>query len=140
MKNLFNSSRAKVFEMFKEFLYYQQISIKEEFDIESEKPHLERYDKTKSRKCILCRQVFIIKKNFKNNDKDCNQYFKITNRTDADHLMKKEENLEKFGNIDVNKYVESLNSFFLEMQTPKLTFHFFGKSKTALKLHCICIT
>ena len=139
MKNLFNSSRAKVFEMFKEFLYYQQISIKEEFDIESEKPHLERYDKTKSRKCILCCQVFIIKKKIKNNDKDCNQYFKITNRTDADHLMKKEENVEKFGNIDVNKYVESLNSF-LEIQTPKLTFHFFGKSKTALKLHCICIT
>ena len=33
-------------------------------------------------------------------------------RTDADHLMKKEENLEKYRSIDFNKYVESLNSFF----------------------------
>ena len=76
-------------------------------------------------------------KKIKNKDKDCNQHFKITNnitktgrmyiiwkenvkyrvyinlyRTDADHLMKKEENLEKYRSIDFNKYVESLNSFF----------------------------
>ena len=130
-------SKAKVFEMLKEFLHYQGISIKEGLHIESEKSHFERYDKTKSRKCKLCGQVFIIKKKLKNKDKDCNQCFKITNnitktgrmyiiwkenvkyrvyinlyRTDADHLMKKEENLEKYRSIDFNKYVESLNSFF----------------------------
>ena len=37
--------------------------------------------------------------------------------TDADHLMKKEENLEKYGSIDVNKHVESLNSFFGDTNT-----------------------
>ena len=37
--------------------------------------------------------------------------------TDADHLTKKEENLEKYGSIDVNKYVESLNSFFGDTNT-----------------------
>ena len=52
-------------------------------------------------------------------------------RTDADHLMKKEENLEKYQSIDFNKYVESLNSFFLETEAPK--------SRRALDLHCICI-
>ena len=60
-------------------------------------------------------------------------------RTDADHLMKKEENLEKYQSIDFNKYVESLNSFLLEIQTPKSTLDFSGKSRRALELHCICI-
>ena len=41
--------------------------------------------------------------------------------TDADHLKKKEE-------PNVNKYVESLNSFF-ETQTPKSTLDFFWKIK-----------
>ena len=41
--------------------------------------------------------------------------------TDADHLKKKEE-------PNVNKYVESLNSFF-ETLTPKSTLGFVGKSK-----------
>ena len=65
--------------MFKEFLYYQRISIKEGLDIESGKPNLKRYDKAKSRKCRLCSEIFIIKKNFKDNDNDCNQCFKIRN-------------------------------------------------------------
>ena len=72
-------SKAKVFEIFKEFVYYQRITIKEGLNVESEKPHLERYDKTKSRKCRLCSQIFIIKKKVKDNDNDCNQCFKITN-------------------------------------------------------------
>ena len=60
-------------------------------------------------------------------------------RTDADHLMKKEENLEKYQSIDFNKYVESLNSFFLETEAPKSALDFFGKSRRALDLYCICI-
>ena len=134
--------------MFTEFVYYQRISIKEGLDIESEKPQLERYDKTKSRKCTLCSKYLLSKKKkkIKDNDSDCNQCFKITNgitktrrmyviwkenvkyrvytnlyRTDADHLKKKEE-------PNVNKYVESLNSFF-ETQTPKSTLDFFWKIK-----------
>ena len=65
--------------MLKEFLCYQRISIKEGLDIESEKPHLEKYDITKSGKCRLCCQIFITKKVFKDNDNDRNQYFKIMN-------------------------------------------------------------
>ena len=38
-------------------------------------------------------------------------------QTDADHLMKKEENSEKYGSIDVNKYAENLNSFFGDTNT-----------------------
>ena len=81
-------------------------------------------------------------KKFKDNYNDCNQFFKITNditkagrmyviwkenveyrvytnvyQTDADHLMKKKENLEKYGSFDVSKYVESLNSFFGDTNT-----------------------
>ena len=43
--------------------------------------------------------------------------------------MKKEENLEKFGNIDVNKYVESLNSFFFGDTNTKINFSFFWTIK-----------
>ena len=47
--------------------YYCKISIKEGLDIETEKPHLERFiEKTFSKKCRLCCQLFIIAKNFKN--------------------------------------------------------------------------
>ena len=79
------------------------------------------------------------KKFFKDNDNDCNQCFKITNgitdtgrmhviwkenvkyrvytnlyRTDTNDITKKEENFKKYGTIDVNKYVESLDSSFFE--------------------------
>ena len=109
--------------MFKEFLCYQRISIKEGLDIESEKPHLERYDITKPGKCRLCYQIFITKTFFKDNDNDCNQCFKIMNnitktgriyviskgnikyrvytnlyQTDADNIMKEEENFKNIWN------------------------------------------
>ena len=49
-----------------DYLYYSRISIKEGLDIETEKPHLERFiDKTFSRKRRLCCQLFIIAKSFK---------------------------------------------------------------------------
>ena len=52
--------------MSKEFLYYCKISVKEGLDIETEKPHLERFiDRTISRKCRLCCQLFIIAKMLK---------------------------------------------------------------------------
>ena len=37
--------------------------------------------------------------------------------TEVDHLMKKEENLEKYGSIDISKYVEHLNSLFGDTNT-----------------------
>ena len=48
--------------MGKEYLYYQRVSIKEGLDIESEKIHLDIYDKDLSKRCEGCRQTFKIKK------------------------------------------------------------------------------
>ena len=63
----------------KDYLYYSKISIKEGLDIEAEKPHLERFiDKTFSRICRLCCQLFIIAKNFKEDENTCKSCFKIT--------------------------------------------------------------
>ena len=128
--------------MSKDFLYYSRISIKEGLDIETEKPHLERFiDKTYSRKCRLCCQLFTIAKNFKEDEKTCNSCFKIktdmgkfgrmhiiwkdnshyrvfTNlwRSFAQEIMNKEDLIDKYGYIDVNKYncktTQALNSFW----------------------------
>ena len=65
--------------MSNEFLYYRIILIKEGLDIETEKPHLEQFvDKRFSWKCRLCCQLFIITKNFKEDENTCNGCFKIT--------------------------------------------------------------
>ena len=52
--------------MSNDFLYYCRILIKEELDIESEKPYLEQFiDKKFSRKSRPFCQLFIIAKNLK---------------------------------------------------------------------------
>ena len=51
----------------------------EELDIETENPPLDLFiDKKISRKCRLCSQLFIITKNFKEDENTCNRCFKIT--------------------------------------------------------------
>ena len=118
------------FIMSKDFLYYCRISIKQGLDIETEKPHLERFiDQTFSRKCRLCCQFFIIAKNFKEDENASNSCFKITSdinefgrmhiiwkdnsqygvftnlwRSFAQELMNKEDLIDKYRYIDVNKY------------------------------------
>ena len=73
----------KLFYYVKDLLYYCRVSIKEGLDIETEKPHLERFiDKTFSKKCRLCCQLFIIAKNFKEDGSTCNSCFKITSDID----------------------------------------------------------
>ena len=76
--------------MSKDFLYYCRVSIKEGLDIETEKPHLERFiDKTFSKKCRLCCLLFIIAKNFKEDENTCKSCFKITS------------DIEKFGRMHI---------------------------------------
>ena len=73
----------KVIILTKEFLYYYQISIKEGLDIETEKPDLEIYvDRTISRKCRHCCEIFIIAKFFKNDEHVCDVCFKTVNDID----------------------------------------------------------
>ena len=73
----------------KKFLYYCRISVKEGLDIETQKPHLERFiNKTISRKSGLYSQLFIIAKNFKEDENSCNSYFKITSETGLVKCMK----------------------------------------------------
>ena len=114
--------------MGKEFIYYSGISIKEGLDISSK--NLWTYSKEKSQKCSLHSQLFIISKNFNNNDhKICNECHKIVSTTEIDEkmcvlwknntkyrvysnlwwsfvdsILRKEEDLHKFGNVDMNKY------------------------------------
>ena len=114
----------------KDFLYYHRISVKEGLDIEIERPHLEIFiDKTISRKCTECCELFLITKNFKKDEGVYDVCFKIVNDIDkfakmhiiwvnsskyraytnlwrrfADDIMRKEESLDKYGYIDVNKY------------------------------------
>ena len=57
--------------MGKNYIYYQRIAIKEGLDTESEKIHLDMFDKDLSRCYWGCRQVFIIKKNFKIKEEHC---------------------------------------------------------------------
>ena len=127
--------------MSKNYLYYCRISRKEGLDIETEKPHLERFiDKTFSRKCRLCCQLFVIAKNFKEDENTCNSCFKITSDIDkfgrmhviwkdnsqyrvftnlwrsfAQEIMNKEDLTDKYGYIDINKYkcttTQALDSF-----------------------------
>ena len=120
-------------------MYYQRISIKEGLNVESEKPHLERYDKTKSRKCRLCSQIFIIKKKVKDNDNDCNQCFKITNditKTGRMYVIWKE-------NVKYRVYTNlccwKFKLFFWRQKQLNQLLIFLGKSKRALELHCIWI-
>ena len=131
---------ANIF-MSKDFLYYCRISIKEGLDIETEEPHLEQFiDKTFSRKCRLWCQLFIIAKNFKD-ENTCNSCFKITSNIDkfgrmhiiwkdnsqyrvftnlrrsfVQEIMNKKDPKDKFRYIDVNKYnckpTQALDSFW----------------------------
>ena len=113
--------------MGKEFIYYSRISIKERLDISSK--NLCTYNKEKSEKCSLCSQLFIISKNFNNDNKICNECDKVVSTTEidgemcvfwksntkyhvysnlwwsfVDSILRKEEDLHKFGNVDMNKY------------------------------------
>ena len=114
----------------KDFLYYHGISMKEGLDIGTERPHLEIFvDKPVPRKCAECCELFLIAKNFKNDEAVCDVCFKIVNNIDrfgkmhiiwvnnskcraytnlwrsfADEIMRKEESLDKYGYIDVNEY------------------------------------
>ena len=113
-----------------DFLYYYRISIKEVLDIETEKHHLKMFnDRIISRKCRHCDELFLITKNFKNEKRVCDVCFKIVADIDkfgkmhiiwvnnskyraytilwrnfTDEIMKKEELVDKYGYIDVNKY------------------------------------
>ena len=127
--------------MSKDFLYYCGMLVKEWLDIETEKPHLEQFiDKTISTKCRLCSQLFIITKNFKEDENTCNSCFKITSeinkhgkmnviwkdnsqyrvftnlwRSFAQEIMNKEDLIDKYGYNDINKYssktIQALDSF-----------------------------
>lgn len=110
----------------KELLYYCRISIKKGLDTETEKAQLDIYiDKAKSRVCNLGRQLFIITKKLKENENTCGSCFKITSDIDKDgkmqivwrnnhftnlwrsfaqEIMSKEDIVEKYGYVDVNKY------------------------------------
>ena len=121
-------------------MYYQRISIKEELNVESEKPHLEGYDKTKSRKCRLCSQIFIIKKKkVKDNDNDCNQCFKITNDITKNGRMyviwKENVKCRVYTNLCCWKF----KLYFWRHKQLNQLLTFFEKSKRALELHCILI-
>ena len=113
--------------MVKKFIYYSRISIKEGLDISSKS--LWTYDKVKSQKRSSCSQLFIISKKFNNDHKICNECHKVVSTTEIDGKMcifwknnakyciysnlwqsfidsklRKEEDLHKFGNVDINKY------------------------------------
>ena len=67
----------------KGFLYYHRISVKEGVDIETERPHLEIFiDKTVSRKCTQCWELFLISRSFKNDEAVCDVCFRIVNDID----------------------------------------------------------
>ena len=51
------------------FIYYLRISVKEGIDTDSLQPHREE----SNRKSNSCFKIFIIKKNFTLNDKNCNE-------------------------------------------------------------------
>ena len=113
-----------------DFLYYYRISIKEGLDIETQNPHPEEcIDRTISRKCRHCGELFLIAKNFINEERICDVCFKIVTDIDkfgkmhiiwvnnskyraytnlsksfADEIMKKKELADKYGYIDVNKH------------------------------------
>ena len=113
--------------MGKEFIYYSRISIKERLDISSK--NLCAYNKEKSENCSLCSQLFIISKNFNNDNKICNECDKVVSTTEidgemcvfwksitkyhvysnlwwsfVDSILRKEEDLHEFGSTDMNKY------------------------------------
>ena len=73
--------------MGKEYVYYSRISIKEGLDIESEKLHLEIYNKNITKECSCCRQYFMIIKNFKLNDNICDECEKLLEKDDRINLM-----------------------------------------------------
>ena len=55
------------------FIYYLQISVKKGIDTNSLEPHREE----SNRKCNSCFEIFIIKKNFTLNHKNCNSVTKL---------------------------------------------------------------
>ena len=92
-------------------------------------------DRTISRKCRHGGELFLIAKNFKDEERVCDVCFKIVTDIDkfgkmhiiwvnnskfraytslwrsfTDKIMKKEELVDKCGNIDVNKYNEKTTS------------------------------
>ena len=118
--------------MGKEYVYYSRISVKEELDIESEKWHLEIYDKDITKRCSRCRQYFFIIKIFKLNDNICHECEELLEKDDrispmiwitwkynakyrvlsnlylqyVQTIMHREDAiLQKSGEIDVEKYL-----------------------------------
>ena len=73
--------------MGEEYVYYSRICIKERLDIESEKLHLEIYNKDITRPCSCCRQYFMIIKNFKLNNNFCVECEKLLEKDDRINPM-----------------------------------------------------
>ena len=73
--------------MGEEYVYYSRICIKERLDIESEKLHLEIYNKDITRPCSCCRQYFMTIKNFKLNNNICDECEKLLEKDDRINPM-----------------------------------------------------
>ena len=109
------------------FIYYSRLSIKEQVDIDSLKPHVE----DTNRKCSCCKEVFVISKNFEFDEQICNECYKknqptllnlviclcfglIMHFTEFSEIYviiglrvlrsKNEKSLNKFGYIDMKKH------------------------------------
>ena len=128
----------------RDILYHYRISIKEGLDIQTEKPHLETIiDTTISIKCIHCRGLFLIAKNFKNEERVCNVCFKIV--TDIDKFGKM--HIIWVNNSKYRAYINLCKSFADEIMRKRepvdkygyITLKFLLKSKRTFELHCICI-
>ena len=66
------------------FIYYLRISVKEGIDTDSLQPHREE----SNRKSNSCFKIFIIKKNFTLNDKNCNECHKIRSKFSSNNTGK----------------------------------------------------
>ena len=147
------------------FIYYLQISVQEGIDTDSLEPHREE----SNRKCCSCFEIFIIKKNFTLNDKNCNQCHKIrskfcSNNNEkmlvlwndnalyrvftnlclgwAERILRNERYLDKYGYIKFKK-----NDSLIELLAAEKERHqdvnqllIFLKLRRTLELHCISST
>ena len=66
------------------FIHYLRISVKEGIDTDSLEPHREE----SNRKFNSCFKIFIIKKNFTLNDKNCNECHKIRSKFSSNNTGK----------------------------------------------------
>ena len=109
-------------------IYYSRILVKEGIDTGS----LEPYREETNRKCCYCFKIFSISKNFKLNDKNCDECQKIRSKFSsndsgkmfvlwndnalyrvftnlclnwADRILRTERYLERYGNIKMEKKI-----------------------------------